>query len=85
MNDQSIHAALKPLADLIVDLYARQLALQALVRESGVDQKKLESAIQQVRTHLSQIPAISYLQSQIGTPRLEALAQVLPTVRWPRG
>jgi hypothetical protein len=72
---------LKAIADLIVDLHARQLALQSVFIQTEGDQAKFDAALRDQRSRLGNVPVVAALIRQTDGHQIESLARTLRTIQ----
>jgi len=67
---------------VVISLYARQLAMQDLLRRSGVTQTQMDEALRDSKTRLAKVPKLAHLAN----PRpsdLQGLSELLESIQWP--
>ena len=70
------------LLKIVVNLYARQMAMLDLLRQANVSQKQIDEALAKAHSHMAKVPKMAYLS----TPRpsdLQGLAELLESIRLP--
>lgn len=68
---------LKPIIDLLVDLLARHLGLEEIVRELA----PIPARIDEARIRVTNLPAVAASFRHADAPQLEAVARLLLTIR----
>jgi len=70
------------LLKVILDVYARQMAMQDLLRQLDVTRDQMDEAVSKAKERLSKVPRIAYLSSR--RPQdLQGLSALLESIQWP--
>jgi len=77
--------ALSAMGAILLELFARQIALFGLLRsQPEFDEQKIRTAVRQAHEELARIPGVATLQSQASAQRLEELEKALRVTLFPR-
>jgi hypothetical protein len=76
--DQNTDELLK----IILDVYARQMALLELVRDLGVSESQISGALEKAKARLRRVPRLAAPPNQRPST-LQGLAGLLESIRWP--
>jgi hypothetical protein len=76
--------ALGAIGALIVELFARQIALLALLRTPDFDEDSYREALRHAHEQLNGVHAVAALRSQASAQRLEEIEKILRGTIFPR-
>jgi len=68
--DQEQTQALSAIAGLLLEMTARQMAIFSLLKEQGIDEKKITQATEQARQYLGKHGHLSAIRSRISASYL---------------
>jgi hypothetical protein len=72
----------RELIKVVISLYTRQLAMQDLLRYSGVTQNQMNEALSRAKKRVSNVPRLAHPSSSQALD-LQGLSGLLESIRWP--
>ena len=77
MNDE-LNRALSPLGLMVIDLFARQMAMLSVLRSlPGFDEQSYKKELKNAQAQLKGIPGVATLQSHTDAQQLEHIEKLL--------